>query len=164
MDAQPDVGKLAEAFTTSSTALAAASREIALVVNLPTFNHGQRIFEAIERLTTSIDDLRTDVITMRTDIRTLRTDMNSKFENLELRMSAESADFFLNFQSFIMNDILQCFQSHGQSVQLPHLQSRDTASCPERSAQYGGGRIPKRFGQLDAAFRSDKSLSYRKKP
>ena len=112
MDAQPDFKKLSEAFTTSSTALAAASHEIALVVNVPTFNGGQRLFEAIERLTTSVDNLRTDVNNLRTDVNnlrtdvnnlridvntlttdvnTMRTDMNSKFDSLELRLRAESA-------------------------------------------------------------------------
>ncbi len=124
MDAQPDVRKLAEAFTTSSTALAAASREIALVVNLPTFNNGQRIFEAIERLTTSIDNLRTDVITLRTDVNTLRTDVNSKFDSLELRMRAESADFS-SFSKFIMMTFYSAL-NHTARVYNSHISSRDT--------------------------------------
>lgn len=91
MDAQPDFGKVSEAFTTTSTALAAASYEIALFPNMPTLNEGRRLYEAIERLTTSVDNLRTDVNTMRTDLNTMRTEMNSKFDSLELRMRAESA-------------------------------------------------------------------------
>ena len=122
MDAQPNVQKLAEAFTTSSTAFAAASHEIALVPNLPTFNDGQRLLDAINRVNTNIDNLRTDVNavkedvnalktdfnTLKTDVNTLKTDvttlktdvttMNGKFDNLELRMKAESA-YFSPFQT-----------------------------------------------------------------
>ena len=131
MNAQPDFGKLSEAFTTTSTALAAASHEIALVANVPTFNDGQRLFEAIERLTTSVDNLRTDLNTIRidlntvrTDLNTMRADMNSKFDSLELRMRAESACFSL-FLSFI---IMTFYSSLNHTARLynSHISSRDT--------------------------------------
>ena len=119
MEAQPNVGKLAEAFKTSSTALATASYEIALVANLPTVNDGQRLFEAIERLNININNLRTDintlktdVNTLKTDVNTLRTDMNSKFDSLELRMRAESAYFF-PFSIFIIMTFYSSLSLYG---------------------------------------------------
>ena len=66
MDAQP---------TTTSTAPATASQEIALVPNLPTFNNGQNILAAIQTMNTNIVNLRTDFTTIRTDVNTLRTDV-----------------------------------------------------------------------------------------
>ncbi len=103
MDAQPDIGKLAEAFTTSSASLAVVSHEIALVANLPALNDG-RLLEAIERLNTSINNLtttvntlRADVTTLRADVTTLRADMNINFDSLELSRRAESA-YFTPFQ------------------------------------------------------------------
>lgn len=112
MEAQPDVGKLTEAFKTSSTALATASYEIALVANLPTFNDGQRLFEAIERLNININNLRTDINTLKTDVNTLRTDMNSKFDSLELRMRAESA-YFSPSSNFIIMTFYGSLNSYG---------------------------------------------------
>ena len=117
MDALPDVEKLAQAFTASSTALATVSHEIALVANLPTFNDGQRLTEALERLTTSIN-------TLRTDVNSLRTDVNSKFNDLELRMRAESVYF-----SLFLNFIIMTFYSslnHTARVYNSHISSRDT--------------------------------------
>ena len=131
MDAQPDVGKLAQSFTTSFTALAVASHEIALVANLPAFNDGQRLFEAIERLSTSINNLRTDVNTLRTEVNTLRTevntlrtDVNSKFDSLELRMRAESA-YFSPFSNFIIMTFHSSL-NHTARLYNSHISSRDT--------------------------------------
>ncbi|KAL9101951.1 MAG: hypothetical protein Q9163_002839 [Psora crenata] len=90
MDAQPNIGKLAEAFTISSRALAIASHEVSLFPNLPTLNDGRRLLEAIERLTRSIDTLRTDFNTLRTDVNTLRIDVNTlgtKSGDIRLRLS-----------------------------------------------------------------------------
>jgi len=55
MDAQPDIGKLTEAFTTSSGALAVVADEIAHATNLPAM---QRLSEAIDRLAMSINSLQ----------------------------------------------------------------------------------------------------------
>ena len=123
---QPNTGRLAEAF-------AAASHEIALVPNLPTFDYGQHILQAIQgsstNINTNINTMRTDLNTMRTDLNTMRTDLNTirtdlntistdintlntKFDSLdELRMRAELAYF-----------------SPFSIVQLSHLQSGYTAS------------------------------------
>ena len=110
MDAQPDMGKISEAFMTTSTALATASHEIALVTNVPAFNDGQRLLEAIERLTTSVDNLRTD--------------MNSKFDSLELRMRAESV-YFPPFPSFIVMTFYSSL-NHRAITYNSHISSRDT--------------------------------------
>ena len=116
MDAQPDVNRVAEAFTTSSRALATVSQEITHLVNVPAFNNGQRILEAIERLTTSVN-------TLTTDINTLRTDMNLRFGSLELRLRAESAYFFS--ENFIMITFYSS-QNHTARVYNSHISSRDT--------------------------------------
>lgn len=131
MDAQHDLEKLAGTFASSFTALAAVSHEIAHVANLPTFNDGQRLFEAIERLSTSINHLRTDVNVLRTEVGTLRTevstlriDVNSKFDSLELRMRAESAHF-----SSFSNIVIMTFYSslnHTARLYNSHISSRDT--------------------------------------
>ena len=107
MAAQPNIGRLTQAFTTSSRALAVVSEEIAHVSNLPAVNNGQQLSDAINRLTTSINNLatdfntlRTDVNTLRTDVNTLRADMNSGFDSLNLRLRAESA-YFSPLSNFI---------------------------------------------------------------
>lgn len=82
MAALPDAGKISDAFSTSSRALAVASEEFGRIVNLPAFDQGQRIFEVLERLERKIDRS-----IERTD--TLRTDMNNRFDGLELRLRAE---------------------------------------------------------------------------
>lgn len=110
MDAQPNIGNLTEAFTTSSKALAVVSQEIAHVANLPAFNNGQHILEAIERLTTSIN--------------TLTTDMNSKFDSLNLRLGAESA-YFSPFSIFIII-IFYSSLNHTARVYNSRISSRDT--------------------------------------
>lgn len=131
MDPQPDIGKLSGAFATSSTALATASHEMALVANIPTFGDGQRLFEAIGRLTTSVEGLttqvntlRTDVNTLRTEVNTLRTNVNTRFDNLELRMRAESA-YFSPFSSSIMITFYSA-QNHMARLYNSHISSRDT--------------------------------------
>jgi len=117
MDAQPNIGNLTEAFTTSSKALAVVSQEIAHVANLPAFNNGQHLLEAIERLTTSINKLGTD-------LNTLRTDMNSKFDSLNLRLGAESA-YFSPFSNFIII-IFYSSLNHTARVYNSRISSRDT--------------------------------------
>ena len=104
MNIQPNFERVSEAFST-------ASQEIVRIPNVPSFDNGQRILEAIEALTRAVGSLRSDMISLRTDVnglrtnmnglqtdinglRTetngLRTDMNGRFELLELRMNAES--------------------------------------------------------------------------
>ena len=145
MDAQPNFERLAEAFTASATAHTVISQEIPLVANLPPLNDGQRLFEAIERLTTSVNaltadvntltadvntlrtdvnTLRTDVNTLRTDVNTLRTDMNRRFENLELRMSAELV-WFSQFLNFIMITFCSSL-NHTARVYNSHISNRNT--------------------------------------
>ena len=46
-----------DAFTTASTALASAATEIALSTNVPAFNDGQRMPDAIERLITTVTSI-----------------------------------------------------------------------------------------------------------
>ena len=126
MEPQPDVKKLAKAFTTSFTALATASHEIALVSNIPTFNDGQRIYDAIERLSRNVDAIsrNMDAISRNmdagfnsfsTELASLRVDMNSKFDNLELRMRAESA-YILPIINLHHDDILQFGEPYGQAI------------------------------------------------
>ena len=145
MDAQPNIVTLTEAFSTSSRALATVSHEIAHVANLPAFNNGQHLVEALARMTTSINNLatevttlrtevttlrievttlRTDFTTLRTEVTTLRTDMDSRFDSLNLRLGAESA-YFPPFSDFI---ILMFYSSlnHSARVYNSHISSRHT--------------------------------------
>ena len=82
MDIQPNFERMSEAFAT-------ASQEIARIPNVPSFDNGQRILEAIEASTRTVESLRSDVTSLRTDVTSLRTDMNDRFKLLELRMDAE---------------------------------------------------------------------------
>ena len=148
MNPQPDVNTIAQAFAASSTALATASQEIALVPNMPVFNNGQNILAAIQHLSTNIDNLRNDVTTLtttvttlttnvntltadfntlRTDVNTLRTDfntLNTKFDGLELRMRAESA-YFSPFSNFIIMTFYSSL-NHTARVYNSHISSQDT--------------------------------------
>lgn len=117
MDAQPDLEKLSGALTT-------ASHEIGLFRNVPNFNDGQRLFQAIERLSTSINNLGTQVGTLRTEVVTLRTEMNAKFDTLELRMSAESAHFSA-FSSFLVL-IFYSSLNHTARIYNSHISNRNT--------------------------------------
>lgn len=140
MDAQSDIGKLAEASTTSR-ALAVASHEIALVANFPAFNDGERPFEAMERLTTSTD--------------TLKADMNDRLESLGLYLRAESAysSLFLNFIVIIFCSPL----NYMAKVYNSHISSRDTPlRILHDQHNMTVERIPKRFSQLNKASRSGK--------
>ena len=154
MDVQPNIGRLTEAFTLSSRALADVSHEIAHVVNLPAFNNGQHIVEAIERLTTSINTLRTDVTTLRTDMNSrftnmntdmnsrftnmntdmnrrfanMNTDMNRRFDSLDRRLGAESA-YFSPFSNFIII-IFYSSLNHTARVYNSHISSRETPLHP----------------------------------
>lgn len=124
MDAQPNIVTLTEAFSTSSRALATVSHEIAYVANLPAFNNGQHLVEALARMTTSINNLATEVTTLRTEVTTLRTDMDSRFDSLNLRLGAESA-YFPPFSDFI---IIMFYSSlnHSARVYNSHISSRHT--------------------------------------
>ena len=110
MDIQPNFERMSEAFVT-------ASQEIARVPNVPSFNNGQQILEAIEILTRTVgslrsdvtrdvSSLRTDITNLRTDITNLRTDMNGRFELLELRMNAESDYLLLCSKLYYTNIVL----------------------------------------------------------
>ena len=110
MDNLPNIGRLSDAFTT-------ASRELALVANLPALDDGQRLLQAIERLTRTVENLGTDMNAMRDE-------MNNKFDNLELRLSAELASFI--FSSSLI--IITIFSSRNHSARLynSHITSRET--------------------------------------
>ena len=142
MDAQPNIGKLVVPFTTTSTAPATASQEIALVLNIPAFNNGQNILAAIQAmstnvgnlittmrtdittLTTDVATLTTDIATLTTDVNTLCTNMNTRFDNLELRISAESVYFSL----FLIFIIIIFYSSLNYSARVynSRISSRDT--------------------------------------
>lgn len=104
---QPDFQKIAEGLTT-------LAQEISHVPSVPSIDNGRALLESIDALKqlmhnqqeqtnrqfenlrtemstlhTDVGTLRTDVGTLRTDVSALRTDINSRFESLELRMSAE---------------------------------------------------------------------------
>lgn len=118
-------------FERMSEAVVIASQEIARVPNVPSFDNGQRIFEAIGALTRTIDtlrsevgevridmnnlrtdvnNLRTDVNNLRTDVTHLRTDVNNRFGLLELRMNAE-LDHFLLCSKLYYTDIVLIVRS-----------------------------------------------------
>jgi len=107
MASQPDFEKIAEGLTT-------LAQEISRVPNVPSIDNGRALLESIDALKqlmqnqqehtnqqfgtlrtemstlrTDVGTLRTDVGILRTDVGTLRTDMISRFQSLELRMSAE---------------------------------------------------------------------------
>ena len=90
MNTQPNFERISGAFIAASEVFVTASQEIAHIPNIPALNNGQHLLDAINGLTRSVEGLRTEVASLRTEVTSLRTDMNSKFENLNLRLSAES--------------------------------------------------------------------------
>jgi uncharacterized protein YlxW (UPF0749 family) len=97
MNTQPNFERISGAFIAASEVFVTASQEIAHIPNIPALNNGQHLLDAINGLTRSVEglrtevaSLRTEVASLRTEVTSLRTDMNSKFENLNLRLSAES--------------------------------------------------------------------------
>ena len=129
---QPNAAALAAAFAT-------VSHEISLVPNLPTFNNGQNILAAIQamntNLTANINTMRTDLTTLTATVTTIRTDLttltatvdalNLRFDDLELRMRAESA-YFSPFSNFIiitfyssLNHTARVYNSHISNRNIP---------------------------------------------
>jgi len=100
MDSQPDFKQLSEVFTTTSTLFDTASREIARIPNVPTFNDGQRLFEAINGLNTTIESkfttleakfttLEVKFTTLEAKVTTLEATIERRFSKLEDSMNAE---------------------------------------------------------------------------
>ena len=93
MDSQPDFKQLSEVFITTSTLFDTAFREIARIPNVPTFNEGQRLFEAINGLTTTIESKFTTFeakfATLEAKFTTLEATIERRFSKLEDRMNAE---------------------------------------------------------------------------
>lgn len=88
MAAQPDFKRLSEAFTTASTVFDTASHEIAHIPNVPIFNDGQRLFEAINSLTTTVESLKTNIEAKFTTIEAKVTTLETRFTALETRFTA----------------------------------------------------------------------------
>jgi len=93
MDTQPDFKQLSEVFTTTFTLFDTAPRGIARIPNVPTFNDGQRLFEAINGLTTTIESkfttLEAKFTTLEAKVTTLEATIERRFSKLEDRMNAE---------------------------------------------------------------------------
>lgn len=100
MDTQPDFKQLSEVFTTTFTLFDTASREVARIPNVPTFNDGQRLFEAINGLNTTIESkftaleaklttLEGKFTTLEAKVTTLEATIERRFSKLEDRMNAE---------------------------------------------------------------------------
>ncbi len=93
MDTQPDFKQLSGVFITASTLFNIASREIARISNVPTFNDGQRLFEAINSLITTVKSkfitLEAKVIILKVKVITLAITIDLRFSKLENVMSAE---------------------------------------------------------------------------
>ena len=115
-DIQPNFRRMSEA-------VAIASQEIARVPNVPSFDNGQRILEAIGALAGTVESLRSDVTSLRTDITNLRTDMNGRFELLELRMNAESDYFLLCSKLYYTNIVLIVRSTRPPDSTIPILQA-----------------------------------------
>ncbi len=116
MDIQPNFERMSEA-------VVIASQEIARVPNIPSFDNGQRILEAIGALTRTVESLRSDfkadVISLRSDITNVRSD----FERLEFRMNAESDYFLLCFKLYYTNIVLIVRSTRPPDFTIPILQA-----------------------------------------
>ena len=86
MDPQPNINKVSGAFKTSSIALATAATEIGLFANVPAFNDGQRILDAIQRLNASITSMDQRLTASIDD---LRIETRNQFDSLKLRVTTE---------------------------------------------------------------------------
>ncbi len=91
MDTQPDFKQLSEVFTTTSTLFDTASREIARIPNVPTFNDGQRLFEAINGLNTTIESKFTTLEAKFTTLEAKFTTLEAKFTTLEAKVTTLEA-------------------------------------------------------------------------
>lgn len=91
MDTQPDFKQLSEVFTTTSTLFDTASREIARIPNVPTFNDGQRLFEAINGLNTTIESKFTTLEAKFTTLEAKFTTLEVKFTTLEAKVTTLEA-------------------------------------------------------------------------
>jgi len=91
MDTQPDFKQLSEVFTTTSTLFDTASREIARIPNVPTFNDGQRLFEAINGLNTTIESKFTTLEAKFTTLEAKFTTLEAKFTTLEAKFTTLEA-------------------------------------------------------------------------
>lgn len=109
MDTQPDFKQLSEVFITASTLFVTASREIARIPNVPTFNDGQRLFEAINSLTTTVESkfttleakfttLETKFTNLEAKVTTLEATIDRRFSKLEDSMSAELDNLHFSHQ------------------------------------------------------------------
>jgi hypothetical protein len=126
MEAQPDFQRLSEVFATVSVAYSTASQEVARIPNVPTFNDGQRLFEAINNLNTSMTER---FVALEDKIATLDRTMNTRFDAVGRRFDAlelsQTVEYVLWDLDFIIVTLLLSRYNNAARLENSTITNRD---------------------------------------